>query len=102
MKRAKPQSRLTGKKIPSHKSFQQVLQLQLANDVPRFEPGPLAHTLLLELEKAGKALSDKSYLTILRVAASLKRQHYEETASELETREVVRKAMAAKSKGATS
>lgn len=93
MKRAKPQPSQTGKTIPSSESFQQVTRLHLAGEVPAFEPGPLSHTLLLELEKAGRALSDESYLAILRVAASLKRQHFVETASDLQARETVRKAM---------
>ena len=102
MKRAKPQRSYAGRAVPSSESFQQVIRLHLAGDVPAFEPGPLSHTLLLELEKAGRALSDEAYLAILRVAAALKKQHFEETVSDLQAREVVRKAMAVRGKGATS
>jgi hypothetical protein len=92
IKRTAPEASLTGQPMPSHQSYHQVVMLIINRDIPAFDAGALCATLLLELEKEGEALSDAAYIAIMRVAACLKKQHADEVTSDIQAREVVRKA----------
>ncbi len=92
IKRTAPEASLTGQPMPSHQSYHQVVMLIINRDIPAFDAGALCATLLLELEKEGKALSDDTYLAIMRVAACLKKQQADEVTSDLQAREVIRQA----------
>ena len=95
-KRTAPEASRTGQPMPSYESYHQVLMLIINGDIPAFEPGAFAAALLLEMEKEGEALSDAAYLAIMRIAACLKKQQVDEMTSDLQAREVVRKARAAR------
>lgn len=96
VKRAKPAASLTGEPTPSCESYHQVNMLITNQDIPEFDTGVLAGTLLLALERAGRTLPDPAYMSILRVAACLKKHQSDEVISDIQVREVIRKARAGK------
>lgn len=95
LKRPTPEASRTGVPMPSYESYHQVTMLIINRDIPEFEPGALAATLLLELEKGGHALPEATYMAVMRVAACLKKRHSDEVSSEIEAHKVIRKARAA-------
>lgn len=95
-KRPKPAASLTGESMPSCESYHQVNMLIINQDIPEFDTGVLAGTLLLAIERAGRSLHDPEYMAILRVAACLKKHQSDEVTSGIQAREAVRKAMASR------
>lgn len=73
--------------------------LVVKGEIPAFDPALLSHTLLLALEVCGDAMPEAEYASILGVAASLKKQHCNEVASDIHARQVVHKAMLPKEGG---
>ena len=92
LKRPTPEASRTGVPMPSYESYHQVTMLIINQDIPEFEPGTLAATLLLELEKASQAVPEAAYMAIIRVAACLQKRHSDEVSSEIEARKVIKKA----------
>lgn len=93
--RGKPAPETAGESMPSYESYHQLTMLILKRDVPDFRPGLLAATLLLELERVGDVIDDAARMSILRVAACLQKQVFDEYNSDRLAREVIRKAKAA-------
>jgi hypothetical protein len=91
-KGAGPAESPTGQPMPSYESYQEVVMLIINGDIPAFEPGALAATLLLEMEREGHVLSDTAHAAIMRVAACLKKQHADEVTGDRLAREVIRRA----------
>lgn len=91
-KRAAPGGSRAAQPMPSYESYQEVVMLIINGDIPAFEPGALAATLLLEMEREGHALSDTAHAAIMRVAACLKKQHADEVTGDRLAHEVIRKA----------
>lgn len=90
--KAKPAPVRAGEPILTYESYHQVTMLILNGDVPDFCPGLLAATLLLELEKDRGAMDQATYMAILRVAACLQKQVFDEYNSDRLAREVIKKA----------
>lgn len=93
--RPKPAPRPAAKapqEMPSYASYHQVNMLIIRGDVPDFEPGPLAKTLLLALERGGDIMDDVTHAEILRVAACLQKRVIDEHHSDMQARAIVKKA----------
>jgi hypothetical protein len=92
--RARPAPRPAAEVMPSYESYHQVSLLILKGDVPEFEPGLLASTLLLALERSGDPMGDAARAAILRVAACLQKRLIDEHNSDLQARATIKKARA--------
>jgi hypothetical protein len=93
-KRAAPAESRAGQLMPSYESYHQITMLIIRGDVPEFEPGPLAKTLLLALEMGGDTMDDATHADILRVAACLQRRVIDEHNSDMQARAIIKKARA--------
>jgi hypothetical protein len=94
---AKPVPRPAAKvpqEVPSYESYHQVTMLIIRGDVPEFESGVLASTLLLALEKGGDSMDDATHAAILRVAACLQKRLIDEHQSDMQARAIIKKARA--------
>ena len=96
VKRTKPATSLTGALMPSCESYRQVNMLIINQDIPEFDTGAMVGALLLAIERAGSSLPDPEYLSILRVAACLKKRQSDELISDIQACAAVRKAMSTK------
>ena len=91
-RRAKPAPHPVAEVMPSYESYHQVSLLILKGDVPEFEPGLLASTLLLALERVGDTMGDATHAAILSVAACLQKRVIDEHNSDRQARAVIKKA----------